>query len=672
MVRISPPSLETELITLAEPPAKRQRRPGLPTAAELWVRDLPGLSQSRLALFAGNLPSTSSSTPPAARDSDAHLYFLLTRAKHLPKRERLVIWLNGGPGCSSFDGALVEMGPLRVNPDGTVRVVESTAWNEYANVLFLDQPAGTGFSYVTKNDDVRELADAAQHVVTFLSNFYRIFPEFVNMDTYIAGESYAGQYIPYIADAILKTTTVNTRLKGLMIGNGWISPREQYPAYLTYLVGQRFVRKGSPQYKTIAGAIDKCEKKIADMDAKGMGGKGLVLVPECEQILGAMNSATMKNGLCLNSYDTREYHACGTEWPKDLTQVTKYLRRPDVVKALHAEDGARSHEWTQCSASVGATFWTPNSVPSVMLLPDLLQKMPILLYNGDRDLMCAGVGIEAMVEKLEWNGATGFNDSGPLDWTVNGEFAGLWQTARNLTYVEVFNSSHMVPMDQPLAAHDMLLRFMQVDTLNAAGASAKIPSRIGKEQEAVLGATHPNGTTLAGTELALGGGGGGGLDSDASTSETEKVMEDGLDIHHEAYYGPRRTAALVVLLVLVVGAVWAILRWRTTRRRERYRRLKGKGRAIRLDDRDSEAEPGSARRGHAFRDHAAVDRSRHEPIPIEPTETVQVFDVGEEDESEMSEEEERRRGGRDDEERWGDLGRTGEKSNPWMDRSRDV
>ncbi|GAA6004277.1 hypothetical protein JCM10207_000646, partial [Rhodosporidiobolus poonsookiae] len=325
MVRLSPPLRLDDAELAHAPPAKRQRKAGLPTAADLFVGRLPGLDDSRLALFAGNLPSTVTANPPSARDSDAHLYFLLARAKHLPKRERLIIWANGGPGCSSFDGALVELGPLRVNPDGTLRAAEAS-WNEYANVLFLDQPAGTGYSYVTKNDNVRELGDAAQHVVTFLSNFYRIFPEFSNMDTYLAGESYAGQYIPYIASALQKTTLVNTRLKGLMIGNGWISPRHQYPAYLTYLAENGFLKKNSPGYRSVEQAVQACDKKVAEMDAKGMNSKGLVLVPECENILGVMGAATTKDGLCLNMYDTREYHTCGTEWPGDLVQVTKYLR----------------------------------------------------------------------------------------------------------------------------------------------------------------------------------------------------------------------------------------------------------------------------------------------------------------------------------------------------------
>ncbi|BGO96609.1 Cell death protease [Rhodotorula toruloides] len=667
MVRVSPDgtAVASELSGTphdvpARRPAKRQRTSSLPTASDFWIDSLPGFhGDFRLSLYGGNLPSATHTTPPApAADSDAHLYFLLARNKHIPKRERLVIWLNGGPGCSSFDGALIELGPLRIDESGTPRVVEGTAWNEYANVLFLDQPAGTGFSYVTKNDNVRELADAADQVVNFLANFYRVFPEFSSMDTYIAGESYAGQYIPYIADAIEKTTIVNTPLKGLLIGNGWISPREQYPAYLDYLLDQRLVKENSQAHRNIRRVLDKCEEKLATIE-KDNGGKGMVLVGECEQILGAVGAATGKDGLCLNLYDTREYHACGTEWPPALKQVSGFLRSRNVVKALHAEKGPESHgPWTQCSSSVGAKFWTPNSVPSVVLLPQLLEKMPILLYNGDKDAMCPGIGIEKMIDKLEWNGATGFVDAAPLDWSVDGESAGRWTTARNLTYVEVFNSSHMVPMDKPLAAHDMLLRFMQVDTLHSAGSAAKIPSRIGSSPEAVLAPTHPNGTALVPPSVLD-----TTLDGVEADGSAEKVIEDGYDVEHERQFGPRRTAALVVFLLLIVGALWGIVHWRKAARRERYRKSKGKGRAsVPLDERRQQRE---SKRGHR-RDEGAYHDDRPEPTPDEAPETVAVFDIGEEDEYD---EEERRVGRRyeddEDEDGKGDLGKAAEDANPW-------
>ena len=89
-----------------------------------------------------------------------------------------------GPGCSSFDGALLEIGPVLVNGTGSnARLVKNPGrWNEYANILFIDQPAGTGYSYLNRGRAVSELAPAADQLVNFLGNFYTVFPEYGKMD----------------------------------------------------------------------------------------------------------------------------------------------------------------------------------------------------------------------------------------------------------------------------------------------------------------------------------------------------------------------------------------------------------------------------------------------------------------------------------------------------------
>lgn len=166
-----------------------------PAAADYYVSDLPGLPDDarQLSLYAGHVPCATdlSTLTSSSATSDAHLWFLLVRSRHIAKAERLVIWLNGGPGCSGLEGGMLELGPLRVNDDDqrTLRVAPH-AWSEYANVLFLDQPAGTGFSFVSRQyqNQVTELGPAADQVATFLRNFYTVFPEFEAMDTFLTGE----------------------------------------------------------------------------------------------------------------------------------------------------------------------------------------------------------------------------------------------------------------------------------------------------------------------------------------------------------------------------------------------------------------------------------------------------------------------------------------------------
>lgn len=71
----------------------------------------------------------------------------------------------------------MEIGPYRVKKDGTLRLQDGS-WDEFANVLFVDQPVGTGFSYVDTDSYVHEMDDMANQMVSFLKGFFEIFPEY--------------------------------------------------------------------------------------------------------------------------------------------------------------------------------------------------------------------------------------------------------------------------------------------------------------------------------------------------------------------------------------------------------------------------------------------------------------------------------------------------------------
>lgn len=144
-----------------------------------------------------------------------------------------------------------------------------------------------------------------------------------------------------------------------------------------------------------------------------------------------------------------------------------------------------------------------------------------------------------------------------------------------------------------------------------------------------MGATHPDGSTLPGLEEAAA--------AELAAQKEAALASDGFDKNHELLFGPRRTVLLVLLLVVLGIAVWAFVRWSAKRRRERYRRLKGKGRrrglkgkGIRLEQRErDEREERSSRE---YSDFESRGSRRVGAIPA-PLETAQVFDVGEDDDT---------------------------------------
>lgn len=378
---------------------------------------------------------------------------------------------------------------------------------------------------------------------------------------YFAGESYAGQYIPYIAKAIVarnkqkieeKKEREAWSLKGLLIGNGWMSPRDQYESYLPFLYEKGLLTKDSDVTKKLQSSLRICQNKMGS-------DPGHVDYPDCEGILSSILSMT-KNGngqdACWNMYDVRlrdTYPACGMNWPPDLTSITPYLRRSDVIQALHI-NSAKSSGWQECNGAVGSNFKAKTSVPSVDLLPDLLKKVPILLFSGAEDLICNHVGTEYMINNLEWNGGKGFelapgNWAPRRNWTFEGEVAGFWQEARNLTYVLFHNSSHMVPFDYPRRTRDMLDRFMGVDISSIGGVPTD--SRIDGEK---------------GVETTVGG---------ASNNTQAKEEETHKKVDAAKWAAYQRSGEVVLAIVIVAALAWGYFIWRQRKARATYRALSG-------------------------------------------------------------------------------------------------
>ncbi|CAG8551048.1 12738_t:CDS:10 [Funneliformis caledonium] len=365
-------------------------------AADYYVGSLPGLPDHvNLKSHAGHITIDEL--------SDSNIFFWLMHNRHIANKAKLVIWLNGGPGW--------------INEDQTLKPLYG-GWNEFANVLYVDQPVGTGFSFSKPNAYVKNMTQVTQQFLSFLDKFFEIFPEYSQDDMYLSGESYAGTFIPYIANGILKRNNERKtpdyqkyNLRGIAIGNGWIDPNTQ--------------------------VLAESQLKVCNDILKG---SSKIKVEECEQILSIIlqnSRKRVKTGqTCINQYDIRDhsdsYPSCGLKWPYELATVYKYLRRPDVVKSLHATK--RQGFWIECSSSVNMGFDGDKSPPSITNNTKLL-------------------------------------------WYVNDTLAGHIVTERNLTYVKVYNASHMVPYDVPLVTMDMMYRFMGLDHH-----IEKFPSRIESEE----------------------------------------------------------------------------------------------------------------------------------------------------------------------------------------------
>ena len=402
-------------------------------------------------------------------------------------KNKTIFWLNGGPGCSSMDGALMEAGPFRINDKGEVTYNEGS-WHKAADIVFVDQPSGTGFSYSEKYDS--DLNGVVQHFLRFLDKYFEVFPEDFHNDIFIAGESYAGQYIPYVSRGILDRNrqtddeTKKINLKGLLIGNGWIAPNEQSLSYLPFAHQAGVVNEKSSKWSSLLDQQQKCQSIVNEINA-GTLDKGVnvhdIVNKECEKILNMIMDSSLDRSKdsdqqCINIYDYTlrdSFPSCGMNWPPDLTNVNPFLNDDKVLDWLNVKE---HRKWRECSSGVSGHLKNHNLEPAVKLLPAILEEIPVLLFNGNRDIICNYMGTEDFIKNLEWNGGVGWQTDDDTDsaaeddlradkykglrvasdWIYDDDTVGYIKQSRNLTFVNVFDASHMVPFDKPFVSRSLI------------------------------------------------------------------------------------------------------------------------------------------------------------------------------------------------------------------------
>ena len=123
----------------------------------------------------------------------------------------VTLWLNGGPGCSSLLGTsyeiigfLQEIGPYYLEDGVDYKVGDNLtfnnhSWHNVSNLLFFQSPTGVGYSYNLEENYTHNDHNTAQDNLNALVDFFKKFPEYQNRSFWIAGESYAGRYIPDLA-----------------------------------------------------------------------------------------------------------------------------------------------------------------------------------------------------------------------------------------------------------------------------------------------------------------------------------------------------------------------------------------------------------------------------------------------------------------------------------------
>lgn len=377
-------------------------------------------------------------------------YFFESRTN---KNDPVVIWLTGGPGCSSELALFYENGPFNIANN------LSLSWNDYgwdkaSNIIFVDQPTGTGFSYTTEETDIRhDETGVSNDLYDFLQAFFKEHPQLTKNDFYITGESYAGHYIPALASRVhqgnKKKEGIHINLKGFAIGNGLTQPDVQYKAYTDYALDNKLIEK--PDYDSINEMIPDCERAIKVCGTDG--------VSTCEDAFDVCNNifqSILQVAGNINYYDIRK--TCEGSLCYDFSNMETFLNQKTVRDAL----GVGDIEFVSCSSVVYDAMtrdWMRNLAVGV---PALLEDgIKVLIYAGEEDLICNWLGNSRWVNGLAWSGQKDFGAAPTVPFVVEGREAGQLKSHGPLSFLKVHNAGHMVPMDQPKAALQMLKSWMQ-------------------------------------------------------------------------------------------------------------------------------------------------------------------------------------------------------------------
>ena len=195
-------------------------------------------------------------------------------SRNSPKDAPLILWLNGGPGCTSSGGLLFELGPCSIVDGGHNVTFNPYSWNTHANIIFLDQPVNVGFSYAKDGNSVYSSQRAAKDVYSFLELFLNRFPEYSTQPFHLATESYGGTYAPHIASVIYKenqkaalmsSSLIRINLASLMIGNGITDAYIQVPSMADYFCEgpyPMFDNPDGPECTALRAKIPKCKSLI--------------------------------------------------------------------------------------------------------------------------------------------------------------------------------------------------------------------------------------------------------------------------------------------------------------------------------------------------------------------------------------------------------------------------
>ncbi|CAK9803362.1 Retinoid-inducible serine carboxypeptidase [Anthophora plagiata] len=374
----------------------------------------------------------------------------------------LVIWLQGGPGASSTSyGNFEELGPLDANLN-----LRNTTWVKNYNVLFIDNPIGTGFSYTTDPSGggyATTNAEIAHDLLECIKGFLNEVPEFSEVPTYITTESYGGKMGAEFALVWYRAQqqgAIKSNLKGVALGDAWISPIDSVMTWAPFLLATGMV--DTDGFKKI--------EKAAMMTKNAV---------DLEQWRIATQAWSYTEGVISEVTNNIDFYNI-------LTKVEPNYRQYSLVERLSSERTFAQMYATYSDASLNELMNGPVKTalklpvghgiqsgmvssklqldfmkPVINIVETLLNEtnLKVVVLTGHMDLIVDTPGTLAWVERMKWKNAASWRDSVRAPLVVKDNIEGYVKSHGNFAMYWIDRAGHMVPKDNPAAMSKILEEF---------------------------------------------------------------------------------------------------------------------------------------------------------------------------------------------------------------------
>ncbi|CDW86436.1 carboxypeptidase c (cathepsin a) [Stylonychia lemnae] len=417
-------------------------------------------------------------------------YVFVTSASDQAATDPVVVWFNGGPGCSSLLALFAEHGPY-VFDDGEFVIKQNPEpWNKRANVLYIESPAGVGYSYAKTDEDTQH-NDLSSSMDSFeaIKIFFTDFKEYLKNPLFISGESYAGIYVPYLswqihqynlqADWSNDETITKYNLKGFIVGNGatdW--DLDIYPAYPEVLYNFNMIDKDllanfkqsdchyyfndvkkypnkpecAAMWKTIQDArgnlnwYDLFRTEVPKGPIlQAVNREGSVMIDGVEK--------TYTRGFTMQEYTPWAKHLL-TDTPHVLGQsLSDYVNSQGLRDAFHIPSNLKG--WNQCANGNSFTYHYQYE-GSVWIYPILkAYNYQILVFSGDTDGAVPTLGTRRWIQNQNWEITKPWRP-----WVTDQQTSGYIIDYDNVKFATIHGAGHLAPQWKRKEANKLFTSFI--------------------------------------------------------------------------------------------------------------------------------------------------------------------------------------------------------------------